>query len=379
MRKLLYIGCLVLAACGGAKEGEKEAAKATEKAPNTSVALNEVQRKNLNVSVGKPTTRELRRILRVRGRVEAPPQNLVFVHAPLGGYVRETKLLSGMSFRKGEVIATLEDPQYVQIQEEYLVTKLQLSAAEAELARQKALNETKAGSDKNLLQASTEQQTQRIRLRALGEKLRILQIDPDKLTEENISKNIQLRAPFSGFVSKVNINVGKYVTPTEVLFELVNPDDVHLTLKVFEKDLPFLAVGQRLSAHTNAQPEQIHGGEILLISRDFYPDGTVDVHCHFDKYDPRLQQGIFMNVDIELKHSSAIALPASALVQEGENWFVFASEDSTNFRLLPVQLGISDGDWREVLAPTTLATQPLALQGAYALWMTLKKDSEEEE
>lgn len=369
----------MLAACGSEKTEAPKAEKGEEKAAATSVSLSEVQRKNLNVEIGKAQTRELRGTLRVRGRVEAPPQNLVFVHAPLGGYVRETKLLSGMSFRKGEVIATLEDPQYVQLQEDFLVTQIQLAAADAELTRQTALNETKAGSDKNLLQARTEQQTQKIRLQALAEKLRILQIDPDKLTEQNISKNIQLRAPFSGFVSKVNINVGKYVTPTEVLFELVNPDDVHLTLKVFEKDLPYLAVGQRLSAHTNAQPEQKHGGEILLISRDFQPDGTVDVHCHFDKYDARLQQGTYMNVDIEMRHSNALALPTSALIQEGEKWFVFASDDSTHFRLLPVELGIADGEWREVLAPATLAQQPIALKGAYALLMTLKKDSGEEE
>ena len=106
---------------------------------------------------------------------------------PLGGYLKSTHLLPGMYVKKGEVIATMEDQQYIQLQEAYLVTKSNLEYAASEYNRQKELYETKSSSEKVFQQARMEYDNQKIALRALAEKMELIHLNPEKLTENNIS------------------------------------------------------------------------------------------------------------------------------------------------------------------------------------------------
>ena len=163
-----------------------------------------------------------------------------------------------MKVKKGEIIATIEDQQYIQLQQEYLTIKSKLNYAENEYNRQKELNQSKASSDKVFQQTEMEYKTQKISLSALAEKLRLININPENLNESILSRSINVYSSIDGFVSKVNVNIGKYVNPSDVLFELINPEDIHLNLTVFEKDLDKLSIGQKLLAYNNNQPDKKH-------------------------------------------------------------------------------------------------------------------------
>ena len=236
--------------------------------PHDKVTFTEAQMKNSGVQSGKITQVEMASILKANGRIDVPPQNMVSVSVPLGGYLKTTKLLPGMHVNRGEVIATIEDNQYIQIQQDYLTAKAQFGANESEYNRQKELNASKASSDKVYEQAKSVYTSQRILIRALEEKLKLIGINPAKLNENSISKSIYVYSPINGFVSKVNVNIGKYVTPSDVLFELVNPDDIHLNLKIFEKDLDQVFIGQHIVSWTNSNPGKKYDGDIILISKD---------------------------------------------------------------------------------------------------------------
>jgi cobalt-zinc-cadmium efflux system membrane fusion protein len=112
----------------------------------------------------------------------------------------------------------------------------------------------------------------------------------------------------------VNVNIGKYISPTEVLFELIDPSDIYLALKVFEKDLDKLYIGQKLIAYTNNEPDKKHRATIMLIGKDLSPDRNADVHCHFAIFDKTLVPGTYMNAEIQVKNSQALALPSEAIV-----------------------------------------------------------------
>src|SRR6187551_3283870 len=254
------------------------------------ITLTDAQIKNSKIKAGKIEQRSFSSIIKVNGRIDVPPQNMVSVSVPLGGYLKSTKLLPGMHINKNEVIAVLDDQQYIQLQQDYLVAKAQFSFHESEYNRQKVL------------------------IRSLEEKLKLLRINPYNLTENTISKSIRIYSPIDGFVSKVNVNIGKYITPGDVMFELVNPTDIHLNLKIFEKDLDKLFIGQRLSAYTNNNPTKKYSGDIILISKDVAPDGTTEVHCHFDSYDKVLFPGMYMNAEIELRNNLRNVLPDEAVV-----------------------------------------------------------------
>jgi membrane fusion protein, heavy metal efflux system len=166
------------------------------------VTLTDVQASNASIVTGKVEARPMHTTLQVSGVVDVPPQNIVSISVPLGGYVKKATLLPGAKISKGAILATVEDQQYIQLQQDYLTTKSRLAFAQADFTRQEGLNATKAVSDKVYQQSRSEFESQKILLRSLAEKLRLIGINPEGLNESNISRSIHLYAPISGFVSR---------------------------------------------------------------------------------------------------------------------------------------------------------------------------------
>jgi len=377
MNYILYIlsFSLVLFSCGK-KDNPDAATEATETATDL-VTLSDVQLQSAKVELGKPEQKSISTVLKVNGAVDVPPQSLVSISAPLGGYLKSTKLLPGMYLKKGEVIATMEDQQYIQLQEDYLVTKSNLAYAEAEFLRQQELNLSKSSSDKIFQQARMEYDNQKIRLRALAEKLQLINIRPQQLNEQNISRSIQVLSPINGFVSAINVNIGRYVNPSDVLFELINPSDIHLNLRIFEKDIAKISLGQKVLAHTINEPGKIYPCEVMLIGQALSADRTAEVHCHFEHYDKILLPGMYMNAEIEIKSHNTYVVPEDAVVSfEGKN-YLFVSVEKNTFRLTLVETGVSEGGYIEILDAVQLLDKTVVTRGAYTLLMEMKNRSED--
>jgi cobalt-zinc-cadmium efflux system membrane fusion protein len=371
--KYISISLLVFA-CGS----KTEDTNTNKESFQNSVTLTDVQLKSAALTFGKLELKTISSSIKVNGKIDVPPQNLVSVSVPMGGFLKSTKLLPGMHLSKGEVIATLEDQQYIQLQEDYLTTKSKLELAELEFNRQKDLNQSKASSDKLFQQARATFQSLKISQSALAEKLRLININPKTLNENNISKSIQLYSPFSGYVSKVNVNIGKYVNPSDVLFELVDPRDIHLNLNVFEKDLIQLAVGQKVVAFTNSRPDVKYDCSIILISQDIASDRTAEVNCHFDKYDQTLLPGMYMNAEIDLKNIKSLAVPEESIVSfEGRNYLFVKSNQKNTFEFREVEIGNTENGWTQVLNSEIFQNQQIVVKGSYGLLMALKNKSEE--
>ncbi len=367
---------LLAYSCGSKKE--EPSAPTTEAAIETAVSLDEVQLKNAGITLGKPEFKPISATLKLNGSIDVPPQNMVSVSFPLGGYLKSSKLLPGMHIRKGEILAVMEDAQFIQLQEDYLLAKAKLALSENEFQRQQGLNTDKASSDKVFQQAKNEFETQKITLRALHEKLRLIGLDPLELSEANLSRSVSVRSPINGFVSKVNVNIGKYTAPTDVLFELVNPEDIHLALTVFEKDLDKLAVGQKVMAYTSDNPAKKYPAEIILISKSLDEDRSTEIHCHFVKYDQgSLAPGMFMNAEVETKTEKAMVVPEGAVVRWQNQNYVFVETGNGAFNMTPVTLGIAQDGQQQIMSSEDLGGKNIVLQNAYALLMKLKNSSEE--
>lgn len=364
----------ILTSCGISSE-EKNGEPALQ---SQTVTLTPAQVKNADLSFSKLEKKPISRTLQVSGKIEVPPQNMVSVSVPLGGYLKSSQLLPGMHVRKGEVIAVMEDQQYIQLQQDYLIGLAKLKYSEKEFERQRELNISKATSDKIFQQAEAEYTTQKVTVKSLSEKLKLIGIDPVRLTESNISKSINLLSPIDGFVTHVNVNIGKYSQPSEVLFELVNPTDIHLALTIFEKDLDDIFIGQKLMAFNNRDLEKKHACEIILIGKNLTVDRNTEVHCHFEKYDQTLIPGMFMNAEIEIQNQISEVLPdESIVIFEGKN-YVFVQKSSTVFNMVEVQTGISQSGFTEILQGTnSFNNKNIAAKGAYTLLMQLKNTVEE--
>lgn len=367
---------LLATACSTAPE------QAAEETPPTSahnVRLTPEQRTNAGVATATMERRSLGVLLPVQGVIEVPPQNLVSVSAPLGGYLRSTDLLPGMEVQQGQALALLEDARFIQLQQDYLVTRGRVDLLRLDFERQKALNASKTTSDKVFQEVSTELNTQTVTLRALAEQLRLIGLDPVKLTADNISRSVALRSPIHGWVSSVKVNIGRYVQPTDVLFELVDPKDIHLALTVFEKDLPKVREGQEVHARPTAHPQDEYEAEVILVGRSLDSDRSTVVHCHFTKAPRDLVPGMAMSATLESRTDSVWCVPEGAVVRTGEGQAVFMANADSTFTLVPVTTGAQEYGFLELLEPPAdLRRRPVVVEGAYTLLSVLMNSGEEE-
>ena len=222
---ILIAFALIIASCGSKET--KEVASETSTNENI-VEMTRDQIKSAGIVSGKAERKDISSLLKVNGVIDVPPQNMVSISVPLGGYLKSTKLLPGMHVNKGEVIAVMEDQQYIQIQQEYLTAKVNSVFTESEYNRQKELNQSKATSDKMFQKTEAEYKSQQILIKSLYEKLKLIGINPEGLNENSLSRSVNIYAPIDGFVSKVNVNIGKYVSPTDVLFDIVKIGRAHV-------------------------------------------------------------------------------------------------------------------------------------------------------
>ncbi len=371
---LIILTSMLFNACSSNQPAEEPTSVVTEN--SNLVELSDAQLKNANITVGKIASKNMASILKVNGIIDVPPQNMISISVPLGGFLKYTKLLPGMHLLKGESIATMEDQQYIQLQQEYLTTVSNLKFAESEYNRQKELNLSKASSNKALEQAEASFQSLKINAKSLSEKLKLIGINPENLSEKTISRSIDIHSPIDGYVSHVNVNIGKYVNPSDVLFELVNPTDIHLGLTIYEKDLDKIFIGQKLQAFTNHKPDLKYPCEIILIGKDLSEERSVEVHCHFEKYDKTLIPGMFMNAELEINNNNAKVLPDEAIVRFENINYAFIATSKNTFKMIEVKLGSSEKGLTEVTMDDSFYNKNFVLNGAYNLLMQLKNKEE---
>jgi len=375
MKYLIYSVLLGLfVSCS--KKAEKEPETTADATATNVASLSEKQIKNAGIVTALPEKKQVSSVLKLNGKIDVPPQNIVSISVPLGGYLKTTKLLPGTRVKRGEVLAVMEDQQYIQLQQDYLTGQARLAYLANDYLRQKDLNKNKSSSDKIFQQAESDYQGQQVMMKSLYEKLKLAGIIPEKLTKDNISRSVSIHSPINGYVSKVNVNIGRYVSPTDVLFELINPTDIHLALKVFEKDLDKIKIGQQILAYTNNAPDKKYPCEIILVSKDLSPERTAEVHSHFEKYEPGLLPGMFMNGDIQLDSRFVLVLPDDAIVSYEDKQFIFTAKGKNSFEMKQVKSGTSENGFTEIVGEQ-LENQLCVVKGAYSLLMSLKNKSEE--
>lgn len=380
MKQYILSFIVFIAISCGTKEEKTANEEVGSAAIEKEVVLTEEQFRNGNIVVGTATETNMSATIKVNGVVDVPPQSMVSVSFPLGGYLKCSHLLPGMGVKKGEVIATLEDQSYVQLQQDYLIAKARMDFLQTDLERQKDLSDQDATSKKTYQQALAEYKTQQVLIRSLEEKLRIVGIDPDKLSVNTITRTINLRSPIHGFVTKVNVNIGKYVNPADVLFELVDPDDIHAALTVFEKDIMLIKKGMKAQVSLADKSNKKYEVDVLLVTRNVDENRGGLVHCHFENANHELLPGMFLNGVFELDSRTVTAVPESAIVRYEGKQYIFLAKDSNRYEMQPVEVGFIEKGMVELKESTGIdwKTQKLVTKNAYNLLGKLKNKMEDD-
>ncbi len=372
---------VMLASCGSKVEEEKK--EEHHEDPANTVELTNEQYKVANISLGNIEMKALSGAIKVNGMLDVPPQNLVSVSAPMGGFLKSTELLQGLKVKKGEVIAVIQNADFIQIQQDYVDSKSQLEFLEAEFKRQEELAKENVNSQKTLLQSKTQYQSMMAKVSGLKAKLSLLGISPTQVESGNFQNSITLYAPISGYVTQVNVNIGMFVNPTDVMFKIVDTEHLHAELTVFEKDVPKLKIGQKVR-FTLANETTERTATVYLIGREIREDRTVRIHCHLDKEDMELLPGMYLKAYVEAGTQKVAALPDKSIVNfEGKDYaFINITSDKKgthHFKMIPVIKGVSELNYTEVQLPKDISNESsFVVNGAYDILSKMKNSEEEE-
>ena len=283
-------------------------------------------------------------VISANGVIEVPPNNRATVNAFLGGYVKDIPLLVGDKVRKGQKLLTVENLEFLELQQRYLETGQRMKYLQAEYERQKQLYEEKINSKKVFMKAENEFQEAKIERQALEKKLRMIHIDPNRVSPDNLLSQAPIYSPIEGSVTRVFVNNGSHVSPDDPIMEIVNSDDLHLEIQIFEKDALQLEKGQRIAFRVPEHSDKVFRAEVYLIGKSVGTDRTVKVHAHLrEEGETRFIPGMFVQAEIMAGEITGTAISTDGIAKIEEKTFVLKlideNESTYTFRKIEVEIG----------------------------------------
>ena len=299
MKKITFpLILLVLTACG-----ENKKVQPAEEA--TAVAVVENVTDSIQVDAITSATSKPNQVS-FNGTMVIPPQRMATVSLTMGGVIKSTSLLPGEPVRQGSVLATLENPDFITLQQTYLESHAQAEFLEAEYLRQQALSVEQAASQKKLQQSKADYLSMKSRVEAAAAQLKLLEVEPEVLLKEGIQPFLQIKAPISGYVADVKMNVGKYMNVGDALCEIVDKSRTLLRLTTYEKDLADMKVGNPVQFRVNGMGKIVFKATLISIGQKVDEDTrSVEVYARVDTVDSQFRPGMYVTARIMKEQASA--------------------------------------------------------------------------
>jgi cobalt-zinc-cadmium efflux system membrane fusion protein len=382
---LIVFGVIIsVISCTKSTKSAEETA-GTEVLPENIVELRDDQIKLAGIQTASVEMRPVSNTLKVNGIVSVAPQNQATVCMPLGGFIKSSFLLPGDAVSKGQTLAVIENQDFIDIQQSYLEAKNKLVFAKAEFDRHTDLYKNDVYSEMNVQQVTVDYKNLRALVKSLEQKLVLIGINPDQLNEDNISNTVNLVSPIKGYLKAVNVNIGKYVSSTDILFEIVNSDKLFLDLTLFENDANKVACGQKIKFYINNETEE-HEAVISQTGKSVSDDKTLRVYGTVLSSCKNVLPGMYVNAIIEESDLKVTALPSEAVVSFDDKDYIFvfdkekeeAGKAFTEYRIIEVKKGISSSGYTRITLPEgfNVNTAKVVIKGAYNL-LSAKKNAGE--
>ncbi|WP_170876091.1 efflux RND transporter periplasmic adaptor subunit [Chitinophaga costaii] len=380
---------ILLAACGtGNKQPEESKTQEPAHDPDL-VTLNAAQYQAAGIALGNVQYTNLTDYIKASGAIEVPPQQIVSITSPYGGHITSMSVLEGKHIGTGEVVAVLENPEFVQLQQDYMESSSQLLFLRQDLERQQELVQEEIAARKSLQKAQSDYNSMAARVEGLKAKLRIIHLDPERVSRGNFVTQASIYSPQTGYITKVYANIGKFVGTNEVVADLANTDNMLVRIRVFEKDVPKLSLHQTVRFQVAGDSVE-RRAVITIVGKDIHEDRTVDVQAQIAGAAGKLLPGMFVNAIIELGAKATPALRQDAIVQSGGKNYIFVAQPAANgaqgttttytFRRMEVTTGVTENGFTAIGLPESVDTSgKIVTKGAYDLLSKMKNVSEEDE
>ncbi|GAB5474837.1 MAG: efflux RND transporter periplasmic adaptor subunit [Maribacter sp.] len=344
MKKRIIALLVLLIVCYSC--GEKKSAETTTETEYTegSITLSEAQFTNSGMTLGSLEEKSFPVTIAVNGMIDVPPENRAVVNATLGGYIKRTPLLIGDVVKKGQLLVTVENPEFITLQQEYMEVKQQLAYLKSEYDRQQTLMDEKITSQKSLLRAESEYKSAYAKYKGLKKQLQMLNISSAEVEKGNISSVASIFAPISGSITQVNISKGSYVSPASPILEIIDNDHIHLELSVFEKDIMNIKKGQPIRFRIPEASKKTFQAEVYLIGTSIDENRTIKVHAHLKKEGANnFLTGMFVDAEIITENTTAKAVASAAIVEQDDKFYILRKLDQKantyNFETIEIQPG----------------------------------------
>ena len=298
MKKIIFpVAVLLMASCNSA-DNKQTGIVSEEQAADTSTVI-----------TGKPDTMSVDAVTSAtaianpaafNGTLVIPPQYFATVTLSMGGIVKGLSMLPGSYVRKGTVLGTLENPDFIDLQQAYLDSRAQLEYLEAEYQRQQTLSREAVASQKKFQQAKADYLSMKSRLQAAEAQLRLLGVNAETLSAGGIRPYIEVKAPVNGYISNVQANLGKYLNAGDPLCDVIDKSQTMVRLVAYEKDLEGMKVGSRVQFRVNGLGKVTFHATLVSIGQQVDDSNrSIELYAKVLDSSPLFRPGMYVSARME--------------------------------------------------------------------------------
>lgn len=344
---------LLLFACFGCNNSENQLSNSENIKEDNRIIVSKEQFKANNMALGSIEEKAFPKSIKVNGMIDVPPENKATVNSITGGYVKTIPLLVGDKVKKGQVLLTIENPEFVRLQQNYVEVKEQLNYLKSEYDRQKTMFDENIISQKVYLKAESEYKSTTARYNGLRKQLSLLNISATRAEQGLLTSITNLYAPINGSITKVNVSKGSYVSPSTPILEIIDNSHIHLELSVFEKDIMHIKKDQKIQFSIPEASGDTYDAKMYLVGTAIEENRTITVHAHPIDESHQFLTGMFVNAEIVTEETEARALPETTIVEQDGDFYTLIldeeNDDNYYFNLLKVEIGRSYNNCIEVI------------------------------
>ncbi|MFD0834504.1 efflux RND transporter periplasmic adaptor subunit [Mariniflexile aquimaris] len=366
---ILFIS-LAFVACGNSEKNNESTSEADLN--SNTIVVTPAQFKGEGMQLGTLQKQDFNGTVKTNGMIDVPPSNKANVSTFMGGYITKTPLLIGDKVKKGQLLVTLENPEFVELQQQYLEIAEQLNYLKSEFERQKTLHDENITSQKNFLKAESTYKSSLAHYNGLQKKLKMLNINPTSVEQGQITSTVNIYAPIEGYITKVNVSNGTYVSPADTILEIIDTAHIHLELIVFEKDILNIKKGQKINFKIPEASAKTFEAEVHLVGTSIdATNRTVKIHGHIkDEKEASFIVGMFVEAEIVINNTNSFALPNTAVAEiEGDYFALVLESKSANytFNKTKINVGKQTENYIEVLNYNDFSDKQVLTNGSFML------------
>lgn len=363
---------LCMYSCKGGGESAVEATEIEAGSPAAGeIVLSMEQLNGSGMKIGAPSAIKFSNEISANGTLTSSLSGKAKINSMIPGRVKKISYAVGEQVKKGAVLFQLESHEIIQIQQEYAEVVQQLNLLQSDYERQKSLSEQNIVAQKDFHKTESEYRIMLARSEALKARLRMMNMDPALVEDGTILPVLTVRSPIGGVVTLQELVLGQFIEPQITVMEVVDTRKLQLNLRVFERDLSGLVLGQTVRFYVPNQEETVYKATLSHIGKSIDPE-TKTIQCM-----AQLQAGdrgafvnnLYVDSKIITCQREALAIPESALIREPGRDFAWIrvgqNQEGMTFRKVPVKTGVTRGGFTEILDEDLT---DVLLEGAYNLW-----------